>query len=60
MISIEDLFCFLVIRRLPALPVPPRSVIIERLPALPPKPRKMNLFFLFPHLHMPLFRRYHH
>ncbi|CAF1336412.1 unnamed protein product [Didymodactylos carnosus] len=29
----------LVIRRLAALPVPPRSVIIERLPPLPPKPR---------------------
>ncbi|CAF4731950.1 unnamed protein product, partial [Rotaria socialis] len=28
-----------VIRRLGALPVPPRSVIIERLPPLPPKPR---------------------
>ncbi|UJR31887.1 hypothetical protein I4U23_019361 [Adineta vaga] len=28
-----------VVRRLPAIPVPPRSVIIERLPALPPKPR---------------------
>jgi hypothetical protein len=28
-----------VIRRLAALPVPPRSVIIERLPPLPPKPR---------------------
>ncbi|CAF5211241.1 unnamed protein product, partial [Rotaria magnacalcarata] len=27
------------IRKLPALPVPPRSVIIERLPPLPPKPR---------------------
>ncbi|CAF4694898.1 unnamed protein product, partial [Rotaria magnacalcarata] len=27
-----------VIRKLPALPVPPRSVIIERLPPLPPKP----------------------
>ncbi|CAF4384280.1 unnamed protein product, partial [Rotaria magnacalcarata] len=28
-----------VIRRLAALPVPPRSVIIERLPPLPPRPR---------------------
>ncbi len=28
-----------VIRRLAALPVPPRSVIIERLPPLPPPPR---------------------
>ncbi|CAF4048062.1 unnamed protein product, partial [Didymodactylos carnosus] len=28
-----------VIRRLNAIPVPPRSVIIERLPHLPPKPR---------------------
>ncbi|CAF3332843.1 unnamed protein product [Rotaria socialis] len=28
-----------VIRRLAAIPVPPRSVIIERLPPLPPKPR---------------------
>ncbi|CAF5173792.1 unnamed protein product, partial [Rotaria sp. Silwood1] len=28
-----------VIRRLPGLPVPPRSVIIERLPPLPPRPR---------------------
>ena len=31
---------FLVICRLPGIPVPPRSVIIERLPPLPPKPRK--------------------
>ncbi|CAF4444459.1 unnamed protein product, partial [Rotaria magnacalcarata] len=30
------------IRKLPALPVPPRSVIIERLPPLPPKPRKIS------------------
>ena len=29
----------IVIRRLAALPVPPRSVIIERLPAGPPRPR---------------------
>lgn len=29
----------LVVRRLAALPVPPRSVIIERLPAAPPRPR---------------------
>ncbi|UJR33197.1 hypothetical protein I4U23_020652 [Adineta vaga] len=28
-----------VVRRLGALPVPPRSVIIERLPPLPPRPR---------------------
>jgi len=28
-----------VVRRLAAVPVPPRSVIIERLPALPPRPR---------------------
>ncbi|CAF1400637.1 unnamed protein product, partial [Didymodactylos carnosus] len=28
-----------IIRRLAALPVPPRSVIIERLPPLPPRPR---------------------
>ena len=37
-----------VIRRLAALPVPPRSVIIERLPALPPRPRKnfQNNFLL--------------
>ncbi|CAF1233428.1 unnamed protein product [Adineta steineri] len=28
-----------VIRRLAALPVPPRSVVIERLPPLPPRPR---------------------
>ncbi|CAF1191183.1 unnamed protein product [Rotaria sordida] len=28
-----------IIRRLAALPVPPRSVIVERLPPLPPKPR---------------------
>jgi len=28
-----------VVRRLAALPVPPRSVIIERLPAAPPRPR---------------------
>jgi hypothetical protein len=28
-----------VIRRLAAIPVPPRSVIIERLPPLPPRPR---------------------
>ncbi|CAF5196185.1 unnamed protein product, partial [Rotaria sp. Silwood1] len=28
-----------VIRRLPGLPVPPRSVIIERLPPPPPRPR---------------------
>ena len=28
-----------IIRRLPGLPVPPRSVIIERLPPLPPRPR---------------------
>jgi len=28
-----------VIRRLAALPVPPRSVIIERIPAAPPRPR---------------------
>jgi hypothetical protein len=35
-----------VIRRLGALPVPPRSVIIERLPPLPPRPREKS-FFLF-------------
>ncbi|CAF5131415.1 unnamed protein product, partial [Rotaria sp. Silwood1] len=28
-----------VIRRLPGLPVPPRSVIIERVPPPPPRPR---------------------
>jgi len=28
-----------VVRRLAAVPVPPRSVVIERLPALPPRPR---------------------
>jgi hypothetical protein len=28
-----------VVRRLAAIPVPPRSVIIERIPALPPRPR---------------------
>ncbi len=36
---ILDLINVLVIRRLAALPVPPRSVIIERLPAAPPRPR---------------------
>ncbi len=35
-----------VIRRLAALPVPPRSVIIERLPPLPPRPRKLFRLFL--------------
>jgi len=33
---------FPVIRKLPAVPVPPRSVIIERLPPLPPKPRTIT------------------
>ncbi len=35
-----------IVRRLGAIPVPPRSVIIERLPAAPAKPRKKS-FALF-------------
>ena len=34
----------LVVRRLAALPVPPRSVIIERLPAQPARPRSFLSF----------------
>ena len=38
----------LVIRRLAALPVPPRSVIIERIPAAPARPRRSFLFSIVP------------
>ncbi|CAF1085682.1 unnamed protein product [Adineta steineri] len=40
-----------VLRRLPAIPVPPRSVIIERLPALPPKPRDIIIERWVPYSH---------
>ncbi|CAF2737567.1 unnamed protein product [Rotaria sp. Silwood2] len=33
-----------IIRRLPTIPVPPRSVIIERIPSRPQKPRKIIIF----------------
>ncbi|CAF4237669.1 unnamed protein product [Rotaria sp. Silwood2] len=35
----QCIFCFIVTRSLPPIPVPPRSVVIERFPPLPEKPR---------------------
>ncbi|CAF4902675.1 unnamed protein product, partial [Rotaria socialis] len=31
-----------VVRNLPPIPLPPRSVVIERIPPAPPKPRKIS------------------
>jgi hypothetical protein len=41
-----------VIRKLAALPVPPRSVIIERIPAAPPQPRESIPIYLFDHFRL--------
>ncbi len=41
-----------VIRKLAALPVPPRSVIIERIPAAPPRPRESIPICLFDHFRL--------
>jgi len=45
--NIYYILFFLVIRKLAALPVPPRSVIIERLPPAPPKPRQFSFLFYY-------------
>jgi hypothetical protein len=39
-----NIFYFIVIRQLPATPVPPRSVRIEIFPRSPEKPRKRIIF----------------
>ncbi len=50
----------LVVRKLPPLPLPPRSVIIERLPPTPPKPRKIFCSYQISILQLTIIRGYHH
>ena len=50
LIGLIYVFCCLVTKYLPAIPVPPRSVLIKRYPTLPERPRKIlpSAFFAVP------------